>query len=190
MKIKTHFIYLLFSILIFASCNTSKVEKLSVKGKDIVTEKGEVIRLKGVSFSDPDKLETDGQWNQHYFQEAKNWGCNVVRFAVHPTRLNDRGWDAYFELMDQGVKWAAELDMYVIIDWHSIGNLNTEKWSNKIKLNFLFSDRFKSKRLGIAFFFKDNTKKVYYYSLVILSHYIHITTYGIQQVISTYTLWR
>lgn len=128
MKIRTHLIYILFSILIFTSCNSNKVEKLSVKGKDIVTEKGEVIRLKGVSFSDPDKLENDGQWNQRYFQEAKNWGCNVVRFAVHPPRLNDRGWDEYFSLLDQGVAWAEQLGMYVIIDWHSIGNLNTEQW--------------------------------------------------------------
>ncbi|HRX10999.1 MAG TPA: cellulase family glycosylhydrolase, partial [Draconibacterium sp.] len=106
--------------------------KIKVEGKDIVTENGEVLRLKGVSFSDPDKLERNGQWNKKYFQEAKNWGCNVVRFAVHPTALNNRGWDAYFELVDKGVNWAAELNMYVIIDWHSIGNLNTEKFSNKM----------------------------------------------------------
>ena len=118
-------------------CNTVQVNskslpKVHVDGKNIVTETGKVIRLKGVSFSDPDKLEHDGQWNKAYFQEARNWGCNAVRFAVHPTRLNDRGWDAYFELMDKGVKWAEELEMYVIIDWHSIGNLNTEKFSNKM----------------------------------------------------------
>ena len=128
MKRKIHLIYLFISILIFTSCSTTKVEKLSVKGKDFVTESGEVIRLKGVSFSDPDKLKKDGQWNLRYFQEAKNWGCNVVRFPVHPPRLNDRGWDEYFKLLDQGVAWAEQLGMYVIIDWHIIGNLAEEKW--------------------------------------------------------------
>lgn len=103
-------------------------EFLSIEGKNIVTNSGQVIRLKGVSFSDPDKLASDGQWNLRYFQEAKDWGCNVVRFPVHPPRLNDRGWDAYFDLLDQGVAWAKQLEMYVIIDWHIIGNLHTEQW--------------------------------------------------------------
>ncbi len=115
---------------LFAESKT--LPKIKVEGKNIVTENGEVFRLKGVSFSDPDKLENDGQWNKKYFQEAKNWGCDVVRFAIHPTALNNRGWEAYFDLVDKGVNWATELEMYVIIDWHSIGNLNTEKYTNKM----------------------------------------------------------
>jgi hypothetical protein len=121
----------IFFFPVFAGTG-NELPQLSIDGKNIVTENGEIIRLQGVSFSDPDKLENDGQWNRRYFEEAKDWGCNVVRFAVHPTRLNDRGWDNYFELMDKGVKWAEELGMYVIIDWHSIGNLNTEKWFRDI----------------------------------------------------------
>jgi aryl-phospho-beta-D-glucosidase BglC (GH1 family) len=122
-------ILLLSAILCSATTVESKIlPKIKVDGKNIVTEKGEVIRLKGVSFSDPDKLERDGQWNLRYFQEAKNWGCNVVRFPVHPPRLNDRGWDEYFALLEQGVTWAEQLGMYVIIDWHIIGNLSTEQW--------------------------------------------------------------
>lgn len=129
-------LYIIFFVAVFlcsAMFTESKtLPKIKVEGKNIVTENGEVLRLKGVSFSDPDKLEKNGQWNKRYFQEAKNWGCNVVRFAVHPTALNNRGWEAYFDLVDTGVKLATELEMYVIIDWHSIGNLNTEKFSNKM----------------------------------------------------------
>ncbi len=132
MKISSKLILFFAMIFVAGLLNAKPMEKLSVKGKDIVTESGKVIRLKGVSFSDPDKLEKDGQWNKRYFQEAKNWGCNVVRFAIHPTAVNNRGWDAYFKLVDQGVELAAELEMYVIIDWHSIGNLNTEKFTNKM----------------------------------------------------------
>lgn len=132
MKSKIALVILLISIFTVNASIAQKLEKITVQGKNIVTESGKIIRLKGVSFSDPDKLEHDGQWNLRYFQEAKNWGCNVVRFAVHPTRLNDRGWDAYFKLMDKGIKWAEELEMYVIIDWHSIGNLNTEQFTNKM----------------------------------------------------------
>ena len=52
--------------LLFAVCisNAKPPEKISVKGKDIITESGKVIRLKGVSFSDPDKLEKNKQWNK------------------------------------------------------------------------------------------------------------------------------
>ena len=127
-KNRIHLAVLYVSILLFSACNTNKVSKISVKGKDFITENGDVIRLKGVSFSDPDKLENDAQWNFRYFQEAKNWGCNLVRFPVHPPRLNDRGWDAYFALLDKGVAWAEQLGMYVIIDWNIIGNLHEEKW--------------------------------------------------------------
>lgn len=119
-------------ILLPGYTSAQKLSKLKVDGKNIVNEKGEIVRLYGVSFSDPDKLEKDGQWNQRYFAESRNWGCNVVRFAIHPTRLNERGWDNYFELVDKGVKWAEEQGMYVIIDWHSIGNLNTEKYMRDI----------------------------------------------------------
>jgi hypothetical protein len=121
---------ILFAVFLFSILVTSgkTLTKIKVEGKNFVTEKGEIVILKGVSFSDPDKLEKAEKWNKRYFQEAKNWGCNIVRFAIHPTALNSRGWDAYFKLVDDGVKWAEELEMYVIIDWHSIGNLNTEKW--------------------------------------------------------------
>ena len=105
---------------------------VSVKGKNFVNGNGKILKFEGVSFSDPDKLEKEGQWNLRYFLEAKNWGCNVVRFAIHPTALNQRGWEAYFKLLDKGVEWATSLKIYVIIDWHSIGNLNTEKWSRPI----------------------------------------------------------
>ena len=36
----------------------------------------------------------------------------------------------YIKLLDQGIVWAKELGMYVIIDWHSIGNLRTEMYQN------------------------------------------------------------
>jgi hypothetical protein len=119
---------LLIALFMFSAPVYGKLPAISVQGKNFVNSKGETILFKGLCFSDPDKLEKNGQWNRRYFEEAKNWGSNVVRFAVHPPRLNERGWENYFKLMDSGVEWATELGMYVIIDWHSIGNLNTEKW--------------------------------------------------------------
>lgn len=99
---------------------------LKVEGNKFVNEEGDTVILRGVSFSDPDKLEKEGQWNKEYFAKAKEWGSNVVRFPVHPRAWRERGSTTYLELIDQGVEWANELELYVIIDWHSIGNLKTE----------------------------------------------------------------
>jgi endoglucanase len=99
---------------------------IGVDGNRFVDEDGNTVIFRGVSFSDPDKLEKEGQWNRRYFQAAKDWNCNVVRFPVHPRAWRERGQEAYLALLDQGIQWAGELGMYVIIDWHSIGNLYTE----------------------------------------------------------------
>lgn len=149
-----------FLLISISSCEKSKVEKISVKGKDLVSASGEVIRLKGVSFSDPDKLENDGQWNLRYFQEAKDWGCNVVRFPVHPPRINDRGWDEYFVLLDKGVAWAEQLGMYVIIDWHIIGNLSNNQWFLPI-YNTSYDESIKFWKRAAGHFKGNSTVAVY-----------------------------
>jgi endoglucanase len=99
---------------------------ISVQGNKFVDENGNEMIFRGVSFSDPDRLEKEGHWNKRYFEAAKNWNCNVVRFPVHPQAWRERGEEEYLKLLDRGIAWAGELGMYVIIDWHSIGNLHTE----------------------------------------------------------------
>ena len=99
---------------------------IRVEDNHFVDEAGDVVVLRGVSFSDPDRLEKAGHWNREYFEAAKSWNANLVRFPVHPSAWRERGQEDYFRLLDQGIAWAGELGMYVIIDWHSIGNLRTE----------------------------------------------------------------
>lgn len=106
------------------------MSRISVSGNQFVTEQGEVIVLRGLNTSDPDNLAAQRHWDKAYFEAMKSWGANVVRFPVHPTRWNRRGPEQYLELLDQGIQWAGELGMYVIIDWHSIGNLRTELFQN------------------------------------------------------------
>ena len=95
---------------------------LRVAGNRLVDEAGAPVVLRGVSFSDPDRLEQAGQWNRAYFEAAQAWNANVVRFPVHPRAWRARGEEDYLRLLDQGIAWATDLGMYVIIDWHSIGN--------------------------------------------------------------------
>lgn len=120
-------LFLLFSLP--ARPATAQLSQISVEGNHFVDESGETIVFRGVSFSDPDRLEKAGHWNRECFEAARDWNANIVRFPVHPSAWRERGEEAYLELLDQGIEWAAELGMYVIIDWHSIGNLKTELFS-------------------------------------------------------------
>jgi len=99
---------------------------VKVSGNSFVDQSEEVVTFQGLNASDPDKLVKDGQWNQRYFDEVKSWGANLVRFPIHPRAWRSRGKDAYLKLIDEGVAMAQKAGLYVVLDWHSIGNLRTE----------------------------------------------------------------
>ena len=104
----------------------AQCSQISVKGNHFVTADGKPIVFRGLDTSDPDKLDRNGQWNKQYFEVAKSWGANILRFPVHPAAWRLRGKDNYIKLLDQGVSWAGAAGLYVIIDWHSMGNLAEE----------------------------------------------------------------
>lgn len=108
------------------------LSRLRVDGNRFVDGAGERVVLRGVSFSDPDRLERAGHWNREFFEAARGWNANVVRFPVHPQAWRERGEAEYLALLDRGVQWAEELGMYVIIDWHSIGSLAAERFTRDI----------------------------------------------------------
>lgn len=109
----------------------SRLSRISVKGNKFVTASGEPIVFHGLNIADPDKLEKEGRWDKRIFEEMKSWGANLVRFPVHPRAWQSRGEEEYLKLLDKGVAMAEEQGMYVIIDWHSIGNLKNEMFMNK-----------------------------------------------------------
>ena len=115
---------------ILASACSAQEGWVKVEGNKFIDPQGNELVFRGLCFSDPVKLVREGQWNERYFAAAAEWGANVVRFAVHPTNLNAMGWDKTFEAMDQGIAWAKKYGMYVIMDWHSIGNLKEEKYTS------------------------------------------------------------
>ena len=101
--------------------------RLKVKGTRIVDKKGKTIQLKGVS--------THGvAWfpqyvNKKAFQTLRDkWGVNTIRLAMYSDPSCGYGKDS-IKLVEKGVKYATDLGMYVIIDWHilSDGNPNTHK---------------------------------------------------------------
>ena len=110
--------------------DASKIETtlqfIHVEGNHFVDEDGNTRVFQGVNISDPDKLEKNGYWSKAHFQVIKDWGANLVRVPVHPVAWKGRGKADYFKLLDQAVTWASELGLYLNIEWHSMGNLETE----------------------------------------------------------------
>jgi aryl-phospho-beta-D-glucosidase BglC (GH1 family) len=103
----------------------TKLSFIRVEGNKFVDENGDRVIFRGVNISDPDKIQKNGRWTKRHFEVIKQWGANVVRIPVHPVAWRQRGQEEYFKLLDQAVIWASELELYLIIDWHSIGNLET-----------------------------------------------------------------
>ena len=103
---------------IVAACTSQPPQSawVKVEGNKFIDPQGNEIVFRGLCFSDPVKLVSEGQWNEKYFAEAADWGANIVRFAVHPAYLNSMGWDATFEAMDKGIEWAKKHGLYVIMD--------------------------------------------------------------------------
>ena len=103
----------------------SALPQLSIQGNRFVNPAGQTVVLRGLALSDPAELIRKKQWSRGYFEAAKSWNANVVRVPVHPADWRRLGEDAYLKHLDEAVLWAGELGMYVIIDWHSIGNILT-----------------------------------------------------------------
>lgn len=103
---------------------------IKVEGNQFVNENGEKILFRGLSISDPDKIENQGHWGKYHFEKVRDMGAMIVRIPVHPVAWEERTPEKYLELLDEAVEWCTDLGMYVIIDWHSIGNLGMELFQN------------------------------------------------------------
>lgn len=103
-----------------------KLPLIRVEKNHFVDPAGNVMLFRGVSISDPDKVEGQGHWNKEHFQHIQEMGATIVRIPVHPVAWRGRAPEKYLQLLDQAVQWCTDLHMYVILDWHSIGNLKME----------------------------------------------------------------
>ena len=103
---------------------------LSVKGTDLVDQNGKQYQLRGVS--------THGlAWFPQYVNKdafktfRDEWGANLIRLAMYTGEgggyCTDGDQDELKALVDQGVDYATELGMYVIIDWHILSDNNPKQ---------------------------------------------------------------
>lgn len=97
---------------------------LHTEGNELVNAEGESIRLRGLMPIDPAEIHKQNRFNRRFFAEMREMGANVVRLAVHPANWEENP-DYLWRYIDQVAGWTGELDMYLIVDWHSIGNVET-----------------------------------------------------------------
>lgn len=113
--------------------------KLHVDGTLIKNEKDETVQLKGLSTHGiawfPDYINND------LFREfRKEWDCNVIRLAMYTEEyggyVNGGDKKNLKRLIDNGVTYATDNDMYVIIDWHILSDGNPNKNKEEAKKFF------------------------------------------------------
>lgn len=118
--------------------------KLSIKGTQLVDKDKKPFQLRGISTHGlswfPQYVDKEG------FKTLRDeWGCNVVRLAMYTAEWNgyctgdSANRKALRKLVKNGVEYATDLDMYVIVDWHilSDGNPNTYKKQAKSFFNYM-----------------------------------------------------
>ncbi len=159
-----------------------ELKLIKVSGSKFQDSDGKTILFRGVSISDPDKIERQGHWNKKHFEKVKETGAMIVRIPVHPVAWRERTPEKYLELLDQAVDWCTDLGMYVIIDWHSIGNLEMGLFQNPM-YNTSKQETYEFWRT-IASHFKGNNTVAFY------EIFNEPTTYRGQLGSITWTEWK
>lgn len=112
---------------------------LSVNGTQLVDENGNPVQLRGIS--------THGlAWFPSYVNEdafkqfREDWNVNVMRLAMYTHEnggyCTDGNKDDLKNIIYNGVQYATENDMYVIIDWHVLQDQNPNRYKEEAKKFF------------------------------------------------------
>lgn len=99
---------------------------LHVSGTSLCDKNGTPIQLKGVSTHGlswfPEYVNADA------FSSLRSFGVNTIRLALYTSEYNGycSGGDqsSLKALVRQGIQYATEQDMYVIVDWHVLNDRN------------------------------------------------------------------
>lgn len=119
--------------------NVSHTPPLHVTGSRLTDSNGDPVQLKGISTHGlawfPDYV------NKDCFLQLKNeWNANVIRLAMYTAEYGGycTGGDQaqLKELIKNGVQYATEADMYVIIDWHILSDGNPNIYKEEAKTFF------------------------------------------------------
>ena len=112
---------------------------LHVEGAHLISADGRRVQLRGIS--------THGiNWFPEYVNAAafkeyrETWGANVMRLAMYTAEYNGYmtggNRTALKNLIRQGVGYATDNDMYVIVDWHILSDNNPLTYKDEAKAFF------------------------------------------------------
>lgn len=109
-----------------ASTASTALSALHVEGTTLCDENGKVVQLRGVSTHG---LAWYPQYvNQELFRELKeDWKANVVRLAMYTEEYGgycNGGKTELTKLVEDGISYAKEAGLYVIVDWHILSDNN------------------------------------------------------------------
>ncbi len=109
--------------------------KLAVSGASLVDASGNKVQLKGFSTHG---LAWFGQYvNADCFSELSGWGANLSRLAMYTHEnggyCTDGNQEELRTLVTNGVQYAADADMYAIVDWHVLQECDPNVYVNQAK---------------------------------------------------------
>lgn len=113
----------------------SKNGRLSVQDARLVDASGNPAQLKGFSTHG---LAWFGQYvNSECFAELSGWGANLARLALYTHEnggyCTDGDQASLRALIEKGVACAADADMYCIVDWHVLQDLDPNVYLDQAK---------------------------------------------------------
>ena len=109
---------------------------LHVEGTRLVDDNGNPIQLRGLSTHGlawfPDYI------NEECFRQFREeWNVNVIRLAMYTAEgggyCTDGNRESLKTLIQSGVEYATNQDMYVIIDWHTLSDNNPNTYLEEAK---------------------------------------------------------
>lgn len=153
-KIKLVSVFMVLAALLFSFCSSFDISsnaanasnpvsqhgRLQVKGENIVDKNGKTFQLVGMS--------THGlAWYPEALSEKTlktlrdDWKCNTIRLAMYTEEYGGycTGEDNKRQMLrhiDNGIKLAKKLGMYVIVDWHILNDGNPQIHQKEAKLFF------------------------------------------------------
>ena len=112
---------------------------LHLEGTNLLDCNGDPVQLRGISTHG---LSWFPQYvNQECFEQLRNeWNVNIVRLAMYTAEgggyCSDGDKEALKQLIRDGVEYAANADLYVIIDWHILSDSNPKQNKEEAKKFF------------------------------------------------------
>ncbi len=114
-------------------------QKFHINGNKILDESDNQVIFRGLCAVDPiiqhELTEIQGgycyEWGKEYYSQIKNWNATIIRLSIHPGSWRTYGVTKCLKILDDTLNLCHELELYVYLDFHSIGFPPTEEYSSE-----------------------------------------------------------